>query len=585
MAAVWFHGFCDIIGATGHLIYLGSKRYGLWGGAACDPQEDRREKTRIMRTLISLSGFMLMLNTVAMGADIYITQNTSGLDTGANCANAHSAVWFNTSNKWNAGAGTVMPGDTVHLCGTFTFAANDSTNGLLRIGGSGTSGSPITVLFEPGAIVQSPQFSTNGGIMCHYYYGCHGYLVVDGGANGIIQNTANGTGLSYSAASRGLFISGYVASAVTNVEVKNLTIRNIYLNQGTAPGGTDTKGANTVDVETDGYLTNVSIHDSTLNNARTGVGGTFDGYTWVNVSYYNNQIADHCWGFSIAGLRVASSATNVQIYNHTITDWTNWQCPSAAQGCTNKTDTYHTDGIITYSGNASGTPIYAPLIYNNHIYGDLGNGSATAFIYCTVGNPLANSLPGSECIIFNNLLQNTAVTPHAAIWFGGNTQNNQVYNNTIIGTVTNNSFNPCWISSSLGGDKFQNNICATWSQIESTQWATIPPQSMIAASDYNVYYNLGAATIAGNGTTYTMSQWKALGFDTHSILTDPLLNSIGQLSTGSSAKGAGANLTSLGISALNSDKAGVTRPASGAWDIGAYQYSAASPTNLTVAVR
>ena len=33
------------------------------------------------------------------------------------------------------------------------------------------------------------------------------------------------------------------------------------------------------------------------------------------------------------------------------------------------------------------------------------------------------------------------------------------------------------------------------------------------------------------------------------------------------------NLTSLNIPALNIDKAGVARPASAAWDIGAYQYS------------
>ena len=50
------------------------------------------------------------------------------------------------------------------------------------------------------------------------------------------------------------------------------------------------------------------------------------------------------------------------------------------------------------------------------------------------------------------------------------------------------------------------------------------------------------------------------------------------LQSGSAAIGKGANLTSLGITALNSDAAGTARPSSGGWDIGAFQYGSQTGT-------
>jgi len=523
---------------------------------------------------------VLGLAKSSWAADFYVAQNQVGANDGANCANAHSAAWFNTADNWAnpKQTGKIGPGDTVHLCGTFTFPANDSTNGLLKARGSGSAGSPITILFEPNAKLQSPQFSQNGGLMLHYYWGCHGYIIVDGGTNGVIENTANETGLAYHAASRGLFITGYYTWSLSHVEVKNLTIRNIYVNGGSNPNATDTDGQSTENIYLSGNLDNISIHDCTFSNARTGVNGPFDGVTWTNVDIYNNYINDHCWGMSIAGLSAPSTATNLTIHNNEITDWANWQCPASASFCTNKTDTYHTDGIITYSGDSA--PVYAPLIYNNYIHGDLGSGSPTALTYCTVGNPTGNGRSGSECIIFNNLLVNTGSGAHTALWFGTQTKNNKVYNNTIVGTVTNSSFNPCIISSSLGGDVYKNNICSTFSQIFSTQWSgNRAPETFISAMDNNVYYNIGTASISSDvGHNHTLAQWQGLGYDTHSVTTDPLLDSSYKPTVGSSAINAGADLSSVGITALNSDKAEVTRPQGSAWDIGAYEYIGAGDT-------
>jgi hypothetical protein len=62
------------------------------------------------------------------------------------------------------------------------------------------------------------------------------------------------------------------------------------------------------------------------------------------------------------------------------------------------------------------------------------------------------------------------------------------------------------------------------------------------------------------------------GRDVHSFTTNPNLTATFHLNSGSPAIGTGVNLTSLGITALNSDASGVARPAVAAWDIGAIQF-------------
>lgn len=446
---------------------------------------------------------------------------------------------------------------------------------MLTVPGSGSTGSPVTIRFEAGAIFQSPRWPNTGAIRVGYYNGAHSDIIIDGGSNGIIENTANGTGLTYHGASSGISIEGLSTTAISNIEVKNLTIRNIYLNLGNLATATDTDGQSTQNINCSGPLSNISVHNCVLDNARSGISGSFDGFTWESVSIYDNYISDHCWGISVAGLGALSTATNLRIYNNEITDWVKWSCPSNAGFCNNKTDTYHTDGIITYSGDSA--PTYAPLIYNNYIHGDLGSGSATGFIFCTVGNPTNNGRSGSECIVFNNLLVNETSVPHTLLWFGTQTKNNKVYNNTIIGTVTNDSFNPCIISSSLGGDIYKNNICSTFSQIFSTQWAA-DPAAIIGQSDNNVFYNIGSQVFVGTGASYTLAQWKSLGRDTNSVTTSPNLSGTYHPQSGSSAINAGADLTSVGIAALLSDKAGVGRPNGSAWDIGVYEYVTQYPS-------
>ena len=130
--------------------------------------------------MIELRKFLLAMIFVILGAtfsvasDIYVAQNAAGGNSGGDCADAHAVSWFNSSANWGSGNGQIGPGTTVHLCGTFTGAANST---MLTIQGSGASGNPVTILFENGADLTAPYWSGNGAIICSG----HNYITIDGG--------------------------------------------------------------------------------------------------------------------------------------------------------------------------------------------------------------------------------------------------------------------------------------------------------------------------------------------------------------------------------------------------------------------
>jgi len=130
---------------------------------------------------------LLALPASASLTNVYIAQSSAGSADGTSCANAYAVTFFNTSGNWGSGSSQIGPGTTVHLCGTFTFSAGATA---LTFNGSGTSGNPITLLWESGAVLQAPYFSAAT-------FGINGngasYVVINGGTNGVIQNTANGT--------------------------------------------------------------------------------------------------------------------------------------------------------------------------------------------------------------------------------------------------------------------------------------------------------------------------------------------------------------------------------------------------------
>ena len=135
-------------------------------------------------------GLLLFIASVPMfGTTRYIAQS-AGTFTGGTACNGHTAITPATFNST-----TNAPGDINWICGTLTFSANTTA---LQLNQSGTSGNPITIIFDSGAIMTSPEWPPNGTSGA-IDLGGNSYITINGqgtsaggGSGGIIQATLNG---------------------------------------------------------------------------------------------------------------------------------------------------------------------------------------------------------------------------------------------------------------------------------------------------------------------------------------------------------------------------------------------------------
>ena len=150
----------------------------------------------------------------AAASDFYVAQNTTGSGSGSDSSDCQSLAWVNSTYAWTAG-------DTIHLVGTLT--------NNLTVGGSGSAGNPITIYFEPNAKFSAPTFPSS----THWIdVGSYSWITIDGGSNGLIENTSNGTvaanGGTMTYGNDGAGISVATAGHLT---IRNLAIRNMYQRQ------------------------------------------------------------------------------------------------------------------------------------------------------------------------------------------------------------------------------------------------------------------------------------------------------------------------------------------------------------------
>jgi len=520
-------------------------------------------KSLPLAILISL---LFALPTLSVAKDIYITQNTAGSDSGTDCADAHSVSWFNTNQS---------AGNTYHMCGTFTGGAGST---MLSVSG-GSAGSTKTILFEAGAGFTAPVWgSGSGAFPAGGAINITGsYVTIDGGTNGYINATLSGAAgtncpggkCAYDRSSAGIVVS----ASATNVEIKNLKIQNIYLCNGASACNTNWYTANIL-VGTSAHNSNLSIHDNDLSGAGTQIFVEYSGGDLSNIDIYNNTLAGGYWGVAVGSGSSGNSTSNVNIHGNTISGCTDWSNEYNNGGAGNG---YHCDGIIVYSTATANLF----NIYNNYIS---ESGPVTANVFCTYGS----SSPGATCNIFNNILRInnptcSGVGGGRAIWAHGGSGSHQIINNTMVGV--NSSCYLVELESPTTVSRFVNNILATENfGVENQQTGNL------SSVDYNLY-NMTSA-VWNYGGYKSFAQWQALGFDVHGVSGSPNLDSNYKLQSGSAAIGAGTDLTSLcssNLSQLCIDRAGVARPSTGSWDIGAYQFSSQSatvapPTGLSATV-
>jgi hypothetical protein len=505
-----------------------------------------------MKTIPHHACLILTLIVVAVAsasaADIYITQNATGADSGANCANAHSATWFNAN---------ATGGNTYHLCGTFTGTPGQN----MLISPAGAAGRVLTILFETGAVMTAPQWGSNDG---NFPTGgaitVNSYVTVDGGTNGVIKNTLNGgagTSCAGGTCTSNISAGIYVPSGTTDVEIKNLTIRDIYR----CNGASTCSSFYSSGIKSSGSKTNFSVHDNTITGTSVGIYLEYSGSALNNVNIFSNTLSDQYWGINIGSGSAGNTTNNVNIYDNTMSNFDTWQNTPA-----------HEDGIIVFSSSVAN--IFN--IYNNTIS---AHGNLTGNVFCTYGS----ASPGASCNIFNNVLvvnNNTcaAIGGGRAIWLHGGSGPHAVVNNTMIGA--NSSCYLIELESPVTVSRFQNNIHT------NENWGVEDQQTNnIQMVDHNLYNNSSAVWNYGGYKTF--AQWQALGFDPNGISGDPSLDSNHVPQADSIAIKAATNLSSIcsgqpnpGLGALCLDKNGAPRPSTGAWDTGAFQYSQGTQTQV-----
>ena len=486
------------------------------------------------------------------GTNIYLGQTGAGMADGTDCANAYAYSFFNDSGNWGSSASQIGPGATVHLCGAFTLPAGAS--GTLTFQGSGNASGSITVRFEAGAVASAPYWGPNGFLFANG----KDYLVVDGGTNGTIEATANGALLANNVGNgTGIYFSG-VSSSV----IENLTIANLYVAVQNNTNNESTNAA-TSGIRWDNG-SNIAIKKNVIHDVFYGVYHPYASGN-QNIEISSNIISNVSTGIVVGSgnSNATLSGTNV-IHDNDISNMAPWDRAD---------DANHHDGIHVWA-TQSGTSIAGLEEYNNYFHGTLGL-NTTAWLYNECSS--ACTVPGITVNIFNNVLYNQDPESDISTGAGGNGLSEcsgstcNYYNNTFVSLANYSDINNA-IHFELGSLlTIENNV------FFNTFGAVASGGGTITASDYNDVN--GTSTYVqgtGCGSTCSLSAWKAFsGKDTHSVTGNPLLNSGSappwELTNATSAAWlTGVNLSSLNIAALARNRAGVVRPSSGPWDIGAY---------------
>jgi Right handed beta helix region len=345
-----------------------------------------------------------------------------------------------------------------------------------------------------------------------------------------------------------------------------------------------------------------------------------------------------------SGIYVRQSS-NFQVYGNKVHDMAGPCCISDGDGIViysaSSTDNTYGHGVRVYNNE----------VYQNHQDGIEINGSYESihdnFIHDNIYSNYANVHPdGIEC---NNSADGITECPHTLIY--NNTVKNQNQNIYIDGLGSASADNDIWIvnnvvyndptsttgvsmatgtssqiilnvgtsayilNNTIGGTVAYFDIClGDCTGGNNTSWAYnnvhiknniiinslyiglwTYPSSSVVEMDNNIYFNNSTAMVhwGATGNLNSIATLRSTtGMETNGQSANPLINAFpaATLQATSPAIGAGANLTSLGQSFLNSDKNGTPRPSSGAWDVGAFSSGTISsrpnpPTNVTATAK
>lgn len=461
---------------------------------------------------------------------IFIGQAAAGTGDGSSCMNSKAASFFNSGSNWGSSANQIGPGTFVHLCGKVATT--------LVAQGNGTSGFPVTIVFEPGASISEPACPAGG---CLVLDG-RTFVVVDGQTTGIVEATANGSTLSIQQPSRGIS-----ADPCNNCEIKNLTIQNIYVHSSASDGAIDQNQLNCIWFSG----SNSSIHDNTMHDAAFCLDHYWEGGD-TGDSFFNNNIFNVDHGIVVNGFGT-KAASHEKVYGNHIHDLANWDTTS---------DSYHHDGIHAYG--TSGATITDLEVFDNQFDGSTGV-NFTSWIYAEKADDTAALL---EMLIFGNIVDGTKAPQDTFGLIGLGSIDAQVYSNTIIG-INGKGNNYCVLLETGAGVILRDNLMSGCQDFIFEYSGSLGQATL----NNNIYANPGSCPFGVTGGACSVfAKWQAGGQDAASQqITSANLGSNYVPNAGATEIGAVSNLSSLNITGLNLDFAGHARPLTANWTAGALE--------------
>jgi hypothetical protein len=540
---------------------------------------------RIRLFVISL--LVLFVAMFAFANDIYIAQNSAGGNTGADCADARSVSWFNSSSNWGSGAAQIGPGTNVHLC-SGTYTGGGGASDYLTFQRSGTSGKPITLIADQGPVTITST-SWSGPVI---NLAGKSYVTVNGTsskdtANGTsannltIEATLNGTsagkcsgGSCTSQTDGGICVNnGSPNGNSSNVTITNVTCQNLYVISSPADnGGENTSCFDIWNVDNGVVQNNVCTYAKWIRFSYA-VGST---YANPVLTYSGNNLSnmDHPLFITASDTSGVAVASGFYIYGNTYGSMAAWD---------NNADNNHHDWIAHISANGSASSLTDFYIYNNTAAGDVGANANAAIFTANDGGGILSNIN-----VFNNLAVNTSTNHCFAngfiTWSNGGSMravNNTFVSHTPYNGCTNNGENvpgddAVVYEGGSTGLTFENNIVQGMAH---NAIYTDGSGTSVTAINYNDDYNVGGWDWMGEETT-TFSTWQSdCRCDGNSITKNPSLSSSTYVPTsGSPVISAGLDLNAtcsgqptIGLGALCSDANGNARPSSGGWTMGAFQ--------------
>ena len=475
---------------------------------------------------------------------IYVDEHGSGSGRGSTCANAHSVAWLDSPHSWRATGGPIGPGTVVQLCGRLSSP--------VTLHGSGVRGKPITILFGPGARI-GMRACPGSGIGCLDTDGNH-YLTLDGGTDGVIESSANGTtGATHVGDATGIWAMG-----CSGCVIEHLTVRDMYVH--TSAGDTTPTGANGIVFSG----SNLTIRDDVLHDDEWAlVAEWHDGDG--NIRIDGNRIYNVDHGFaSTAGFN-GGHIGPLLFYENQVSDYANWDTTR---------DAYHHDGLHCYTYGGGAAHYTGFYIYDNRFGGATG-ADLTAQIFIeghNDGTPCADAT--SPIWIFNNVASVSRGEGDGIFTISSGVPH--VLNNTLTSTAPSVSAGIAYTSNNpISGEQFLNNILNGANQlinIDTAQVSFAP-----GSPDYNLYADSGDNAFVCQRTFLSFTQfsrWRAcVHGDSHSrTAAGAALLPGGEPETSSRAIDTGLNLTPscrAWLEPLCFRLDGRPRLASGAWDAGA----------------